>query len=163
MRVINYPVAIHERVSELQERYRNLRSPKLLERCEILLWLKTGKVKTMKEAMSLKGRHTNHGRDLWKLYTSEGIAGYLSLKYRGPQSPLDNLPDFHEHLRTIGFSTLQEACTWLKEHHNLSYSISGLGNYFTRNKIRCKTGRPNHPKRDENERVAYKKNMRKNT
>jgi transposase len=162
MRKIDYKNEILESESALREAYKKLLKPQLQERCEILIWLKTGQVKTMKEAMHLKNRSLNHGTNLWKLYKKSGLGGYLQVNYRPQKSPLWNKKEFQEHLTKEGFSTINEARLWILKTYEIEYTENGLGNYFRNAGIKLKTGRPHHPKKDEEKRAAYKKNLSPN-
>ena len=158
MRKIDYKTEIKESEEYLRLEYLKLETPKLKERCEILIWLKSGQVKTMKEAMLLKNHSTNHGSNLWKKYKTEGLEKYLELHYKGRKSPLLGKKELEKHLSTKGFNTIKEAQKWILETYEIEYTENGLGNYFRSKKIKLKTGRPNHPKADDNKRAAYKKN-----
>jgi len=162
MKKINYQDQIKESVEELSARMVKLDSAKLRERAEVLLWLKSGRVKTMKRAMELKGRSTNHGNNLWKQYQIEGIDSYLQFKHKGQVSPLRDRSELKEYLQKEGFSTIKEAQAWIRDKYGIEYTENGLGNYFRLHKIKLKTGRPHHPKKDEEKRQAYKKNMNRN-
>ncbi len=157
MRKIDYQTEIVESIEVLEQELKKLRKLKLIERCEILIWLKKGQVSTMKEAMNLKSRSSNHGNRLWKLYKEKGLSGYLKLSYNPRKSPLADKEELEEHLSTKGFSTINEARIWILETYNIAYTENGLGNYFRNKKIKLKTGRPHHPKKDEEKRDVYKK------
>ena len=157
MKRINYPEVIKESEAELKQQLRELNHPKLRERCEVLIWLKSGQVKTMKAAMSLKGRSTYHGNKLWKRYQADGLKSFLSLGYRKVRSPLADKEALENRLNEKGFSTIKEAQLWILQTYGLKYTENGLGNYFRNRKIKLKTGRPHHPKKDEALRMAYKK------
>lgn len=162
MRKIDYPSNIKESKEELKQLLKTNLCPKLKERCEIIYWLKSGEVSTMKEAMVLKNRSLVHGRNLWKLYKEKGLSEYLKLNYKSRKSPLLGKKSLEEHLKTEGFSTINEARLWVLNAYNIEYTENGLGNYFRKHKIKLKTGRPHHPKKDEEKRMAYKKNTKKN-
>ena len=157
MIIVNYKIIIKESESELREVSKSLSSIKLQERCEILIWLKTGQVETTKQAMELKNRSKAQGQKLWKLYKTEGLSGYLKLKYNPRRSPLEGKPELEARLKSEGFSTIKEAQAWILKTYNITYTENGLGNYFRYRKIKLKTGRPHHPKQKEEERIAYKK------
>jgi transposase len=154
---IDYPNRIRESESELRSRYKTLTSSKRQERCEILLWLKSGKVLTMKEAVSLKGRSTDYGNKLWKRYKNLG----LEVNYNPQKSPLEGKQELEDQLASEGFSTIKEAQGWILETYGIKYTENGLGNYFRQRKIKLKTGRPFHPKQNEEKCSAYKKNIKK--
>lgn len=162
MRIINYPELIKESATRLRELYKNISSFKLRNRCEILLWLKTGEVRSMKVAVALKGMSVSQGNNLWNQYKKEGIDGYLRLKYKPQRSPLADKEELGKRLSEEGFPTIKEAQEWILEKYNIKYTENGLGNYFRNKKIKLKTGRPHHPEQDEAKRTAYKKNMKKN-
>ena len=158
---INYQTAIKESESVLASRLKTLSSPSLRDRCEVLLWLKSGRLSSMLACMRLKDYNKSTGVDWWRIYGDEGLDGLLSNRCqdRGRRSPLDTCEGFWTRLEDEGFSTIKEARDWLAEHHNLFYTEDGLGGYFRRHKIKSKTGRPYHPQRSESDREAYKKNM----
>ena len=159
MRKINYVSEINESVLELEQLLKEQTSSKLKERCEILIWLKSGQVLTMKAAVRLKNRTAVHGMSLWKKYKKGGITEYISLNYHSKQSQLTGKKELEEHLEKEGFRTINEARIWILKTYNINYTENGLGNYFRNKKIKLKTGRPHHPKKDEEKREAYKKNM----
>ena len=161
MKKINYSEEIKESLELLQSSYTNLVTPKLLERCEVLIWLKSGQVLTMKAAMELKGRSSTHGQNLWNQYKKEGLEGLLNLKYKGPTSPLAGKEALKKILSEQGFGSINEARLWILQTYEIEYTENGLGNYFRANKIKLKTGRPSHPKKDETKRATFKKNMRR--
>ena len=63
MRIVDYPTLIQEDVSCLEKLLKDLSSIKLQDRCEVLVWLKSGKVSTMKEAVYLKGYTVSQGQN----------------------------------------------------------------------------------------------------
>ena len=160
MASIDYEVQIRESAETLRTRMKNVSSPKLRDRCEVLLWLKTGKVRSMLACMRLKSLNKATGVKWWQTYVSEGLDGLLTTGHKGNISPLDNHTPLWDRLSQEGFSTIKEARDWLKQEHDISYTENGLGNYFRRKKVKCKTGRPHHPKRSEEARDAYQKNTR---
>ncbi|NQZ78772.1 MAG: winged helix-turn-helix domain-containing protein [Ekhidna sp.] len=158
MRVVDYVNLIQESPEELRVLLKAEKHPKLRERLQVLLWLKSGTVSTMKEAMKLLDRTTQHGLVLWRIYKSKGLSGLLTLKTgQGRYSPLRDKPELEKKLAEDGFSTVNEARAWILETYGISYTENGLGNYFRANKSKLKTGRPSHPKKDEQARQAYKK------
>lgn len=162
MPIINYKKEIKESFEELENRLSKLKSQKLRDRCEILLWLKSGKVRSMRQAIILKGMNKSQGTNWWKQYQKEGIDGFLKLNYKGQSSPLNEKKEFVKYLQTTGFNTINEARIWVLKTYDIKYTENGMGNYFRRHKIKLKTGRPHHPKNDEEKRAVYKKNMSKN-
>lgn len=159
---IDYKNEIKESPEKLKELYKEEKNVKLKERVEVLLWLKTGKVDSMAEAMRLKSRSLNHGQNIWNLYKESGLEGCLKLKYRPQSSPLAEKPELIEKLQEQGFSTIKEASLWILTTYGIEYTENGLGNYFRKHKIKLKTGRPSHPLQDEEKRELFKKNMKKN-
>ena len=162
MGFITYSTAISESSTELTSRLADLKLPYLRDRCEVFLWLKTGKVRSMRQAMVLKNKHTNTGVNWWKLYQEGGLDALLTPFEAHRSSPLDELEEFWERLENEGFSQIKEAQHWLQTHFGLRYHEDSLGNYFRAHGIKCKTGRPHHPKKKEAQRVSYKKNMKRN-
>ena len=157
MGFIHYSTKIQESAEELAIRLSELKHPYLRDRCEVLLWLKTGKVRSMRQAMVLKGRHTNTGGNWWKLYQQGGLDSLLEPFEGHRVSPLDELTEFWARLEGEGFSQIKEAQCWLREHAGLDYHEDSIGNYFRARGVKYKTGRPHHPKKDEQKRAAYKK------
>ncbi len=159
MRTINYPIAIKESVEELRARLKQLSHSKLRNRCEVLLWLKSGQVDTMKQAMALKGMSTNQGNLWWKQYKAGGLSGFLTLGYQPQISPLKDKKALFDKLAGDGFATIKEARDWIKATYGIEYTENGLGNYFRQHKIKLKTARPYHPNKDEQVRKDYKKKI----
>ena len=159
---IAYTTEIKESSSELSSRLKTLSSPSLRNRCEVLLWLKSGRVSSMLACMRLKGYNKSTGVDWWRIYRDEGLEAFLSNRCdeRGRRSCLDEHEAFWKRLETDGFSSIKEARDWLFKEDGISYTEDGLGHYFRRHKIKNKTGRPSHPSRSEKKRTDYKKNMK---
>ena len=63
MRTVDYSSLIQEDVSCLKKLLKDLSSVKLRDRCEVLIWLKSGNVSTMKQAVSLKGYSVSQGQN----------------------------------------------------------------------------------------------------
>ena len=161
MKKLAYPDLITESESALRSLYKTLTHPKLQERCELLIWLKSGQVSTMKTAVELKGKSPRQGHNLWRLYSQEGLSAYLTLRYKKPISPLEGKHELADKLAADGFDSIKEAQAWILTTYGIEYTENGLGNYFRAQKIKLKTGRPQHPKKDEAKREAYKKNLKK--
>jgi len=159
MSTIDYKSEIKESAKDLGTRLKNLSSPLLRNRCEVLLWLKTGKMPSMLACMRLKGMSKTTGTGWWQLYRSKGLDSLLSTDHKGQTSVLDDHSGLWDRLTTEGFSTIKEARDWLFQEYGISYTENGLGNYFRRRKVKLKTGRPHHPNRSEEEREAYQKKI----
>lgn len=162
MRKVNYPEQIKESLPELKALAKALDCSKIKDRLEVLIWLKTEKVKTMKEAISLKGKSKSQGQRWWQQYKKEGIESYLCFKHEGQISPLSGKEELENRLNNEGFDSINEARLWILETYGIIYTENGLGNYFRHHKIKLKTGRPHHPKKNDGKRAAFKKNMKKN-
>ena len=162
MRTIDYCKKITESLEDLEKLYKSLEKKKQLERCEILIWLKSGKLKTMQEAASLKGRSKDYGNRLWRKYKKGGLNECLSLHYVARKSPLADKTELKDRLSNEGFLTVNEARKWIFEKYGIVYTENGLGNFFRHKKIKLKTARPHHPKQDELKREVYKKNLNRN-
>ena len=113
MRTVDYSSLIQEDVSCLKKLLKDLSSVKLRDRCEVLIWLKSGNVSTMKEAVSLKGYSVSQGQNWWKEYKSAGISCFLQLNYQGQKSPLRGKKALEERLSNKGFATINEAKDWI--------------------------------------------------
>lgn len=162
MKSIDYSTSIKESPEELRALLTSLTSHKLRDRCEVLLWLKTGNIATIKEAVVLKGLNPSSGYRWWRIYKHKGMKGLLRQSYQGQPSPLKEKKELDDKLAADGFATIKEAAAWIKSTYGISYTENGLGNYFRARKIKLKTGRPQHPKQDAAKRSAYKKNTNKN-
>jgi len=161
MQKINYPSQIKESADQLRCVLRKSTKSKVRLRLEILIWLKTGEVLTMKKACSLKGIGSRQGNNLWRQYKERGLDAFLDMyKHQGRYSPLRGKVELENRLKGEGFSSIKQARDWILETYGIEYTENGLGNYFRANKIKLKTGRPQHPNRDEEKRAAYKKNMK---
>ena len=148
MSVIDYTKEISESASTLEHRLKTLVKAKLRNRCEVLIWLKSGKVSSMRQAMILRNMNKSQGGELRKQCKSEGLEGFLHLKCKGRTSALDGNPAFWKRLGAEGFADVKEVRAWLAKTQGLKYAPSGLYDYFSRKGIKLKTGRPHHPKRD---------------
>ena len=122
---IDYTKEIGESVPTLEKRLKTLAKPKLRSRCEVLIWLKSGRVSSMRKAMTLKGMNKSQGCEWWKQYKSEGLDGFLHLKYKGAPSPLADKSELAERLATRGFATINEARAWILKVYGLEYTENG--------------------------------------
>lgn len=119
-------INIKETESELKELIRKSKDPREKERLDFVLWLKTGRVKSLKQAAELLSRHRNTLTDWLARYERAGLSELLDRQVPGgPKGPLDDLQlaMLKERLsHPQGFNSYWDIQIWIKEHFELELS-----------------------------------------
>ena len=161
MRVVDYQTEISETETELQTLEKRQSNAKLLLRTQLLRLLKSGEFLQLKKAVEILGVTEKYGYDLWKRYKTEGLGGYLQLKYRANRAKLNE----EEKAKLVeraseGFDSQAEAREFIENQFAVSYTQQGISLLFQRLKIKAKVVRPLNIKADKSEQSAYKKTLR---
>lgn len=158
MRVVDYQTEIIETETELRTLEKRQSNAKFLLRTQLLRLLKSGEFSQLKKTVGILGITEKYGYDLWKRYKSEGLGGYLQLKYQANRAKLDSeqKAKFIERAGE-GFDSQAEAREFIKNQFGVSYTQQGISLLFQRLKIKAKVVRPFNIKADEQEQREYKK------
>jgi transposase len=96
---------------------------------------------------------------LWKLYVAEGLEGLLRLPDRGRPAKLTAVAKaaLQQELDQSRVTTLKQACNFVGQQHGITISQVSMHYYFSREKIKKKTGRPVNIRKDKEEEEVFKK------
>lgn len=162
MRRINYQIQIKESVEELQDIEQSQKQGRFRDRVRMVRFLKEGRAATQQQAGELVGISRRQSQKLWKLYTSQGIAGLMVTHYKGSWPKLSSV----EHARMLqrldvgDISTQQQLLDWLEQEMGICYTQGGLSGFLARTKVKLKTGRPVNVRKDEGGEAAFKKTLK---
>ncbi len=161
MRVVDYQTEISETETELRTLEKRQSKAKLRLRRQLLRLLKSGEFAQLKKAVEILGITEKYGYDLWKRYKSEGLGGYLQLKYRANRAKLGE----EQKAKLVerageGLDSQSEAREFIENQFAVSYTQQGISLLFQRLKIKSKVVRPFNIKADESEQSSYKKTLR---
>jgi transposase len=164
MRTIDYVSQIKETADELKGLENKETNPRLRKRLQLLRILKSGLTAYLTEGCEMVGYTDKHGREIWRKYLAEGLAGYARLNYsrqkRGKLT-FEQETQVNERAAQVGFASQREAQTYIGEQFGVSLAISNVGKLFKRLEVRAKVPRPRNRLTSEEEQTAYKKTMPK--
>ena len=148
MRKVDYPMLIKEDIKELKQIERKLKYVYPRKITQLLILLKSGKC-NLKEAAQLLSISYRAAKKYWQFYRENGVEGIIS--WRDTRRKRDKISD--EELKEIVEQhqpkTLREMSLIIKNKKGVKYSISGLHSKCKRLKIKLKTGRPVHIKKNQ--------------
>ncbi len=157
---LNYSVLIKESLTELQKLEKSQSDALFRDRVRYIRLLKSGEVKTQKEASNLIGISSRQGQRNWRLYKEQGLAGMLRpLERNGAPTKLreEQYEELDERLQADDIQFLHEAVAHVKEKYDTDYTVSGMHYVFKRLKIKKKTGRPVNIRQDKEGLEEFKK------
>jgi len=147
MSKVNYPSLIKEDIKTLKQAETKLKYMFQRRVIQLLILLKSGKCNLL-EASQLMGIGYKTARRYWKFYKQNGIEG--TKKWKDTRKKYEKLSD-EKVIKIIAKykpSTLREAVKIIDELTGVVYSIQGLHKRFKKLKIKLKTGRPSHIKKN---------------
>lgn len=154
-----YSYAIDQSVEELQSLEKSQKKVVIYQRLHLLRLLKECKAKTLVEASSLVGVCERSGQRWWKLYKQEGIEALLVVApTREPRLSQEQRSTLVDEAAKGKFSTIAEIATWVEQSFGIEYTEVGMWKLVRRLKIKKKTPRPSHVKKDEGAVAHFKKN-----
>ena len=157
---LDYSKLIKESVSELLKLERRQREVLFRDRIGYLRVLKSGEVKTQKEASDLIGISARQGQRNWRLYRQEGLLGMLRpIERPGAPTKLkeEEYEELDKRLESDDIQFLHEAVAYVKEQYDTDYTIAGMHYVFKRLKVKKKTGRPVNIRQDKEGLEDFKK------
>lgn len=134
---------------------------RLRDRVRMLRFLKEGRATTQQQAGELVGLSRRQSQQLWKLYTSQGLAALVVTHYKGSWCKLSSVEQARmlQRLDQGDISTQGQLQEWLKQEMDISYTQGGLSGFLSRSKVKLKTGRPVNVRKDVAGEVAFKKTL----
>ena len=157
---LEYSTEIKESVEDLQKLEEGQSLVLFRDRLRYIRLLKSGEVKTQKEASESIGISERQGQRNWRLYRQEGLIGLLRKPER-PGAPTKltakEFEELDKRLENDDIQFLHEAVAHVKEQYQEEYTISGMHYVFKRLKVKKKTGRPVNIRQDKEGGEDFKK------
>lgn len=159
-RCLDYGRAIKESKGRLFNLERRQTKALLRDRMRFLRLLKSGECPTQAQAGKAIGLGLRGAEKLWKKYCLEGLQGLLRYPYQGKKEKLseEQKQQFQEELSKDNMQGLKQACRYVEEQNGVHYSVSAMHYVFKRLKVKKKTGRPVHYRKDTKGEKRFKKN-----
>lgn len=159
MKSLNYTEAVKESVVELRVLHRRQSKPLFRRRLQFLMLLKSGKCCSQAKAGVLIDIKQRASEKLWQLYVAEGVEGLLRLPARSRREKLTTAAKaaLQQELDQSRVVTLKQACAFVAQHHGIQISRVAMHYYFSREKIKKKTGRPSNVRKDGQAEEDFKK------
>lgn len=162
MRIVDYLNLITETVAQLQELEKREKDVRVRLRVQLLRLLKSGEVRSMKEACRFCGITPKHGYELWGKYRDQGLSHYLKLNWKPRVSkltPAEQQKLLADATSRNGFSAQSEVLDYVQKEFGVSYTQGGISLLFQRLKIKAKEPRPKNWKASLEKQVEYKKTL----
>lgn len=158
-RCLDYGKAIKEGKGRLFKLERAQTKALLRDRVRFLRLLKSGECSTQAQAGKAIGLGLRGAEKLWKKYRLEGLEGLLRYPYRGRREKLsaEHIRQLHEELAKDTIQGLKQACQYVEDQTGVHYCVSAMHYVFKRLKVKKKTGRPLHYRKDEKGEKRFKK------
>lgn len=159
MKALNYDESVKESVAELRVLHRRQSKPLFRRRLQFLMLLKSGKCSSQAKAGALIGIKERASEKLWKLYVAQGVEGLLRIPDKGRPAKLTTAAKaaLQAELDHSRVATLKQACDFVEQHHGITISQVAMYYYFSREKIKKKTGRPTNIGKDNKGEEVFKK------
>jgi transposase len=157
---MNYTEIINESVEQLQVQAKKQKKARYEKRFRFLILLKSGKVKTQKEAGEMVGWKLRYAQQMWQVYQEQGLEGLAEKPQHGSFGNLSSteIARLLRYMDAFGFSSLEEAKQHIEQSFGVSYTIGGVSWLFKRLRVKLKTARPSNTGKDEERVREYKKN-----
>jgi transposase len=159
MRRIKYEDQIKESVEQLLSVEQSQKQGRLRDRVRFVRFLKKGRATTQQKAGELVGISSRQSQKLWKLYRRQGLEALVLTHHKGSWPKLSSSEQARllQRLDAGDMSTQGQLLEWLKQEMNISYTQGGLSGLLARMKVKLKTGRPVHLRKDVAGEAAFKK------
>lgn len=153
-----YSRGIAQGVEELQSLQKLQTNVVVYQRLQLLRLLKDCQAKTLTEASNLVGVSKRSGLRWWKQYKQEGLKSLLVVAAkRHPRLSKEQQQELIAEAAKSEFSTIAEIQRWVEQSFDISYTEVGMWKLSRRLKIKKKTPRPSHVKKDEGAVKLFKK------
>ena len=153
-----YSQAIQQSEEELQSRQRSASKVVIYQRLQMLRLLKSCQVKTLSEAARVIGVNKRSTQKWWRQYKEQGLESLLVVApTRQPRLSAQQQQELLAEAAKGEFSTIVEILRWVEQSFGISYTEVGMWKLVKRLKIKKKTPRPSHVKKDEGAVERFKK------
>ncbi len=158
---MNYAEIITEEIEELQQLLKQQKAARYEKRVRFLYLLKTASAKTQKAAGEQVGWKLRQAQKIWQQYRDAGLAAILESPRKDSLGNLSSqeIARLLRYLSEFGFSSLEEAQSYIAKSFGTSYTIGGVSWLFKRLQVKLKTARPVNVRKDERRVEAYKKTL----
>ena len=158
MRSVNYQELIKEGDEELRVEQKSSGKVVVYQRLQMLRILKSGKATTLVEAAPLVGVTERSLQNWWRLYKQQGLEMLLRVEpNRRPRLDAEQQQALVEEAGKGEFSTIAEIRRWVEQSFGISYTEVGMWKLVRKLKIKKKTPRPSHVKKNEEAVERFKK------
>jgi transposase len=157
---ISYREVIQESVETLQETEKRAKQSYIKDRVRFIRFLKEGTAKSQAQAGTLIGLKSRQSQNLWKLYQQKGIEGLLQARkatHVGKLSSVE-LSRLLQRLDQDDMMSQKQVKAYLQDQMGKAYTQPAIHYLFKRLKVKLKTGRPVHVRKDKAGEEAFKKN-----
>ncbi len=162
MRTVDYVSRITESADELKGLENKEKNLRLRKRLQLLRILKSGLTPFLTRACAMVGYSDKHGREIWRKYQAEGLAGYARLNYsrvkRGMLS-YEQEAQVNSEAAVAGFASQAEVQTYIFEQFGVCLAKSNVSKLLQRLEVTAKVPRPRNRRTSEKEQTEYKKTM----
>lgn len=158
--MLRYQEIITENAEDLRQQLRQAKTSRKRDRLRILYLLKTGKARTIVSASEQIGMTVIHVHRLFKRYQAGGLSAMIESRYGGNRQKLSVAQKQQLIERSAsGFSSQQEAQSYIAQEFNQQYTQSGISRLFASLKIKLKTARPSNKGKDKIAGELFKKSI----
>ena len=155
---VNYQELIKESDEELSRCQKSSGKVLVYQRLQMLRILKAGKASTLVEAAPLVGVTERSLQNWWRFYKQQGLESLLRVEpNRKPKLSAQQQHALVEEAAKGEFSTIAEIAAWVEQSFGIDYTEVGMWKLARRLKIKKKTPRPSHVKKDEQAVERFKK------
>ena len=153
-----YSQSIQQSEEEFQSRQRSATKVVVYQRLQMLRLLKNCQAKNLSEAARAIGVNKRSTQRWWKQYKEQGLESLLVVApTRQPRLSAQQQQELLAQAAKGEFSTIAEILRWVEQSFGISYTEVGMWKLAGRLKIKKKTPRPSHVKKDEGEVERFKK------
>jgi transposase len=155
-----YREVIKESLEKLQETEKSAKQSYIKDRVRFIGYLKEGTAKSQAQAGSLIGLKSRQSQNVWKLYQQKGIEGLLQARkatHIGKLSSVE-LSRLLQRLDQDQMMSQKQVMTYLAAEMGKAYTQPAIHYLFKRLKVKLKTGRPVHVRKDKAGAEVFKKN-----
>ena len=158
--VRSYPTLIQESIEEFEVKQKGNVKVVVYQRLQMLRLLKSSHAKTLTQAASLIGVAERSLQRWWRQYQQAGLASLLGVRpTRQPRLSAQQQQSLLAEAGKGAFSTIAQMVSWVEQNFGIAYTQVGMWKLAKRLKIKKKTARPTHVKKDEQAVERFKKTL----
>jgi transposase len=156
----SYPTLIQESIEELAALQKGNLKAVVYQRLQLLRLLKSSHAKTLAQAASLIGVAERSMQRWWRQYQQAGLASLLVVRpTRHPRLSAEQQQSLLAEAGKGAFATIAQMGSWVEQSFGLHYTVVGMWKLASKLKIKKKTARPTHVKKDEQAVEHFKKTL----